>query len=373
MDLTVRKISDKKGLKQFVLFPWQIYKNDPYWVPPIISEQMHFLDKKKGVFFEFGEAEYFMAFDGDKPVGRISAHINHQYDKYQQDQSTGFFGFFECINDKQVANALFKEAFAWLKSRGKGRVIGPMSFCVYDEIAMLCDGYDSLPVIMTTYNPPYYNDLCTAAGFTKEVDWYAFLITKDVKIKPAIYKIRDRVMRQPNLRIETLNIKKIDEAVELITPVFRDAWGENWGHVPLTDKQFEYIKNALKFVVIPEITYLAFLDDKCIGFSITIKDANPAIQKANGRLYPFGMFKMMWHLRKVHRARTLLMGVLKEHRHRGIDLVFYLNTVEKGVKIGFDDSEGSVILETNQRMIRALEDLQAKRYKTYRIYQHDIK
>ena len=371
MDIQVKPVEGKKGLKQFVHFAKKIYKDNPYWVPPIYSDQMKFLDRRKGVFFEIGEAEYFMAFRDSQPVGRISAHVNHQYEKYH-DQETGFFGFFECVDDQEVANALFEEATRWVKSKGKSRILGPMNFTLYDESGMLYHGFDSLPVVLLPYNPAYYNDLVVGAGFEKAIDWYAFMVYADLEVKPSFYRIRNRILRQEGLEIVPLDMKKFDAVVQDVGTIFRDAWMENWGHVPLSDGQLKHLASELKHVVVPELTYLAYLDGKCIGFALNILDANPALQKANGRLFPFGLFKILREMKKIKRLRTIAMGVLKEYRHRGIDIVFYLNMVEKGREMGFEESECSIIVETNTRMIRALEDLNAKRYKTYRFYQKEI-
>jgi len=371
MDLNVKKVSTGKELGQFVHFAKTIYNDDPNWVPPIYSEQLKFLDKNKGVFFEIGEAEYFMAFDGDRPVGRISAHVNRQYEKYH-DSETGFFGFFECIDDQNVANALFDHAAQWLKSKNKSKILGPMNFTIYDEAGMLCDGYDTMPVVMLTHNPPYYNDLVTAAGFKKAIDWYAFKVYSDVPIKSSYYKIRERILRQKGLEIVPLDMKKFDRAVTDVGVIFKDAWMENWGHVPLSDGQLKHLASELKNVVIPELTFLAYLDGKCIGFSMSLIDANPALKKANGKLFPLGLIKILRELKKTKRIRTMAMGVLKEYRHRGIDVVFYLNTVENGIKMGITEADCSIIVETNDRMIGALEDLHADRYKTFRFYEKEI-
>ncbi len=370
MEITVRPVRSRKELKQFVLFPWQIYKNDPYWVPPLIHDQLNFLVPGKGAFFEFGEAELFMAFEGGRPVGRISAHVDHQYEKYR-DTISGHFGFFEAVNDRRVAAALFAKAEEWLAARGKIRVEGPFNFTLYDASGMLYEGFDSLPVIMLTYNPPYYNDLLTQCGYVKSIDWYAFMVRRDVKLRPSFYRIRERILKQ-GIRIETLDLKKLDVAIRHVGTIFNEAWIENWGHVPLTERQLRDLADELKFVVDPDLTYLAFLGEKCIGFSLSIKDANPALQKADGRLLPFGLLKILLHMRKIRRLRTIAMGVLKEHRHRGLDILFYLNTIEEGMKKGYTESECSIIVETNRRMIGALEDLQAVRYKTYRFYQKNL-
>jgi len=371
MAIRIKQVESKSELNTFIRLPWQIYRRDPYWVPPLISDTRKFLNPRTGSFFEFGEACYWLAYEGNSPVGRISSHINRQYEKYH-DPLTGFFGFFECQNHPEAASQLFDAASRWLHQRGKTRVLGPLSFSLYDVSGVLYEGFDSLPVILLAYNPPYYNDLLVQAGFEKAIDWYAFLVDKNVALKPAYRRVRDRILRQQGLKIVPLSMKEFPQRVRQVGRIFSDAWMENWGHVPMTDRQIEELAKELRLVAVPELTYFAEVDGECIGFSLSIKDLNPALQKANGRLFPFGLAKILWHSRKVHRLRTIAMGVLKEHRHRGIDVAFYLNTIEQGVKMGYTDSECSMIVETNQRMIGALEDLNARRYKTYRFYQKGL-
>jgi len=367
MASTVRQVSNRRELTEFVRLPRKIYCNDPLWVPPLQSDALKELDPRRGVFYQLGEAALFILYRDGDPVGRISAHVNFQYEKYQ-DTQTGFFGFFECERDQQSAEKLLETAGNWLREKGKRRMIGPMSFTVYDECGILCEGFDTMPVVLVAYNPPYYNDLVKGAGFEKVIDWYAFMVSRDLSIRPLFYKIRDRVMAQKDLRIVTLEMKHLDRAVADIAGIFKHAWSENWGHVPLTEGQVRHMVGQLKPVVVPELTYLAYLDGKCIGFSLSVKDVNPALQRANGRLFPFGFLKILMAMPRIHRIRTIAMGVLKPYRHRGIDIAFYLNTIEKGVSMGYVESECSIIVESNKRMIGALEDLSARRYKTFRIY-----
>jgi len=312
-----------------------------------------------------------LAYLNGQVVGRMSAHISRQYERYH-DNETGFFGYFECIPNLQVAQALLAAGEGWLRSQGKSRIIGPMSFTIYDISGMLMEGFDSTPVILTSYNPPYYNDLMVQAGYHKAIDWYAFLVRKTSTLRPGLQRIAKRVMQQEGLEIQTLDMKNFQERVQQVGHIFAEAWMENWGHVPLTEGQINDLAEELKMVIVPELTYFAMYHGECIGFSLSIKDLNPALQKANGRLFPFGLLKILWAGRKVKRLRTIAMGVLKEHRHRGIDIAFYMKTIENGLHLGFEDSECSIIVESNQRMIGALEDLSAERYKTYRFYEKKL-
>jgi GNAT superfamily N-acetyltransferase len=371
MSVEIRKVTTKQDLKVFLYLTKVIYKDDPYFVPPIYSDKLKFIDPKKGTFFDFGQAEYFLAYKNDKPVGRIAALTDSMYEKYH-DKNTGFFGFFESINDQKVADALYETAANWLKEKNKTIMRGPMSFTLYDESSFLYKGFDSLPVIMLPYNHEYYNDQAVNCGFKKSIDWYAFMVSIHVKIKPVFFKIRDRVIKQKGIKIQQLNMKHFDEAVQDVGIIFKDAWAENWGHVPFADSQLLHLASELKQAIIPELTYLAYDNGKCVGFMMNVWDANPALKKANGKLFPFGIIKILLEMKKIKRVRTVAMGVLKEYRHRGIDVAFYINAYEQGLKLGIQEAECSVIVETNQRMIGALEDLDAKRYKTYRFYEKKI-
>ena len=370
MSITIRPVGTRKELLQFIKLPWKLYEGDPYWVPPLISDQFKLFDKKNGTFFEFGKAELFTAWSGNELVGRITAHVDYQFEKYRNPKQ-GRFGFFECVDDKTVAGELLSAAETWLQKQGKTQVQGPYNFTLYDPSGFLYKGFDSMPVVLLAYNPSYYNALLTAHDYKKAIDWYAFMVRDNVKLRPSFQRIRQRVLRQ-GIRIERLNLKDLEKAVDYIGPIFNEAWMENWGHVPLTKGQLNDLKNELKYVVEPRLTYLAFLDHQCIGFSLSIKDANPALKKANGRLFPFGLIKMMLAMKKINRLRTIAMGVLKEHRNKGLDILFYLNTIEEGIPMGYTESECSIIVENNHRMIKALQYLQAENYKTYRFYQKNL-
>jgi ribosomal protein S18 acetylase RimI-like enzyme len=371
MSVTIVPVQNQKQLKKFVLFPWRIYKDNPYWVPPLIKDKLKFLDRKKGVFFEFGEADYFLAYKDGELAGRIDAHIDHQYEKYH-DKETGFFGFFECINDKEVANALFEAAEGWLLEKGKSKILGPECFTIYDETAMLYEGYDSLPTILLPYNPPYYHDLVKGCGFKKAMDWYAFHAPYEVQPVPAMFRVRERVIKKENITIKPLNMKEFDSLFEEVKIIFGDAWRENWGHTPLTEGQYKTFASEIKLVLVPELTLLAYVGDKMVGFIVTIIDANEAIKKANGRLFPFGIFKILLGVKKCKRLRIFMMGILKEYRNRGLDVVLYLDTMDKGRKLAYKEADCSLIVENNERMIRAVEAFGAKRYKTYRLYEKPI-
>jgi GNAT superfamily N-acetyltransferase len=193
-----------------------------------------------------------------------------------------------------------------------------------------------------------------------------------VVIPEVMRKIRDRLMRGGEVTIKPLEKKDFQRRAQQVKAIFNEAWGENWGHLPFTEKQFKYLFSEMNRIAIPELTYFAEAGGKTIGFSLTIKDANQALKKAKGRLFPFGLLQILWGLNKVTRLRTIVMGVLKEYRNRGIETAFYINTIENGRAMGYSQSECSQVVETNTKMIRGLEAIGAKRYKTYRLYEKSI-
>jgi ribosomal protein S18 acetylase RimI-like enzyme len=237
---------------------------------------------------------------------------------------------------------------------------------------MLYEGYDSTPTILLPYNPPYYHDLVKGYGFKKVIDWYAFNAPSEVQPVPAMFRVRERVLKKENITIEPLKKKEFDKRFEEVKTIFADAWRENWGHTPLTEGQYEMISSELKLILVPELTLLAYVDGKMVGFSITLIDANEAIKKANGRLFPFGILKILLGVKKCKRLRIFALGILKEYRNRGLDVVLYLDIMDQGKKLGYKDADCSLIVENNERMIRALEAFGAKRYKTYRLYEKPI-
>jgi GNAT superfamily N-acetyltransferase len=368
--IVVKKVANKKMLKEFVLLPWtlKIYENDPAWIPPLIGEQMKFFNPKHGYFFEIGEVDFFIAYRDGKPVGRITAHVNHLYEK-KYDNDTGFFGFFESINDVEVARALFNTAEEWLRAKGKKKMNGPQSFSIYDAVGFEVEGIDVVPVIGLFHLAGYYKDLAEACGFQKCIDWYCFLVRKIEDYKPYLKAVREEYMKGQNVEYKIFNKKDIQKRKGDLKHIFNTAWEGNWGHLPLTDKQLDALIEELIQVIVPELVIFAEKDGKTVGYIISIPDANPAFKALNGHLYPWRIIKALRAIKKVKKIRTIIMGVLPEYRGQKIDDVFYLRTIEDGIRLGFLESDCSLIVETNYKMIGALKPLKADRYKTYRIYE----
>lgn len=355
--------------------PWSIYRGLEHWVPPVISDQLAFLDPRRGVFFEHGEAELFLAFRDGLPVGRISAHLNHRHDAVHG-EGTGFFGFFECRDDEDASRALFGAAEEWLRSKGRRRAVGPLSFGVYDEIGVLLDAYDEDPYVMTSYNPPYYPRLVEGAGYRKEVDWYAFrgiAGETDAKTDRAFYLLRERAARNAGLRIRPLDLKRhLEREKAVVSRIFAEAWDRNWGHVALSRSEFDRLTAQLKGVVVPELSLVAELHGEPVGMTLSTWDVNEAIKKIDGRLFPFGAIRLLWNLKRTDRFRLILMGVLERYRNMGIHIALIADVMRNAVRLGFAEAEMSLVVETNAPMLAVFKSVRAERSKTWRIYAKEL-
>ena len=372
MSVKITIVTGKTDQNQFIRLPWSIYRDDPNWVPPLIIDQKEMFDKRRFPFFGHSEADFFLAWRDGRPVGRIAAIRNNNHLKIYRDD-VGFFGFFECINDPDVANALFNAAANWLHERGLKWMRGPESYSQNEEAGLLVDGFGSPPVLMMTYNPAYYSGLLETAGFNKIMDLYAYAISHADRVPALLAEKVTLIKKRAGFTVRPLNMRQIDREVEAIKTIYNAAWSENWGAVPLTDREMDHLVKNLVQIVIPDMALVAEIDAKPVGISITVPDINEALIKINGRLLPFGLLKLLWYRRRITGVRTLIMGVLKEYRKIGIDSVMYYETFKNGLAHGFTHGEMSWILENNHLMRYALENLEGCQiYKTYRLYQKAI-
>ncbi|MFQ6615625.1 MAG: N-acetyltransferase [Fidelibacterota bacterium] len=369
--IEIHPVRTRRELKRFVTFPWKIYQGDPNWVPPLVMDRLSFFNPRKNPFFQHSEADLFMATDNGEPAGRIAA-IRYSRHLETHGDSTGFFGFFECVDDATVANALFERASQWVADRGLTRIRGPMNFTVNDEAALLVEGFDRPPVVMMTYNPPYYERLVTGYGFKKAQDLFAYYLDAPRSIPERLVRAWELMGKREGIRIRTINMKDFDAEVERIHQIHEQAWGENWGSVPLTRDEIRRIAKDLKLILDPDLVLMVEDGDKPVGVSVTLPDINQALKYANGRLFPAGLVKILWHKRKIDAVRVFIMGVVKGYRRRGLDAAMYYKTMEAALKKGYKWGEMSWVLESNTPMRRVLDRLGIEVYKTYRIYDKEI-
>jgi hypothetical protein len=372
-NVTVREMSGKATM-DFIKYSWKIYMNDPNWVPPLIMERKEFLDPKKNPFFKHADVCCFGAYRNNDMVGRIAAIVNHKHNTFHQDK-TGFFGLFESVNDPEVAGALFRHAENYLKERGMTHIQGPASFSSNDEYGLLVQGFDSPPVIMMTYNPKYYIDLIENNGFLKAKDLYALEVDDKQGVPERLTRSTELILKRSNVTIRQFRKNKFWEEIEILKGLYNAAWEKNWGFVPMTDEEFYHLAKTMKSVVDPDIIFFAEHQGKPIGFSLSLPDINQAlIRVRNGRLFPFGLLKLLWYTRpgKIHRIRVITFGILKEFRNLGIDVALNYHNFVDGMKKGYHWAEMSWVLEDNIAIVRPIERLGGRVYKTYRIYEKSI-
>ncbi len=372
-NIEVKKVTDKKMLLEFIKVPWtaEIYRDDPAWVPPVIKDQLHFFDPDEGYFFEHGEAQLFIAYLDGKPAGRITAHTYSRYEE-KYDRDTGFFGFYECIDNLNVSKALFDTAREWLRAKGKKKMNGPQSFTIYDSVGFDCINNGRMPVIGMFHLAHWYEKHALAYGFEKYIDWFCFMVKKDGINWDPLFKMRDEMMKKTDIKFIVAKKKDIPNRADDVMRIFNAAWEGNMDHLPLTDKQFKLMFDELKMVIIPELAIFAEQDGKTIGFILSVPDANPGIAELKGKLYPWRIVKLLWKVKRTKTLRTILMGVMPEYRGQNIDQILILMTIEIGLGLGYVQSDCSLIVETNKKMIGALKYLNSDCYKGYRLFQINV-
>lgn len=326
----------------------------------------------KNPFYEHGEVESYLARRANGEVaGRICAVVNRAHNEFHKDR-VGFFGLFESVNEPAVARALFEHAGRFLKDRGLTSMRGPMNFSVNEEIGMLVEGFDTPPVIMMTHNPPYYNELMAASGFTKAADVLAYQLSKG-ELSDRVLRIGEKLESRLHVRIRPFNPKDFWNEVQRVIDVYNQAWEANWGFVPMTEREVKALAESLKFIYDPRFIFFAETDEgKPVGFSLALPDVHVLLKKLNGRLLPFGIFKLLAGRKKIERLRILLLGVSPAYRGRGIDTVFYCRTYQAGLRAGFNWAEFSWVLEDNKLMHDAALAMGAVPYKRWRIWEKSL-
>jgi len=379
-DLTVSSVETKDELLEFISFPWEVYKDNSFWVPPLISERKEFLDAEENPFFEHARAEYFIARRGDKVVGTVAALTNDKYNEFQQ-TNVGFFGFFEVLEDAEAAERLLSTAVEWARKAGHDSIIGPVQFSTNDEVGLLVDGFDDRPRILMTYNPRRYLEYYESAGLQKVMDLLAYEINlKDFlkNVPEKLTRVLEKVRARKNFHIRTIRLKEYDAEIDRIKKIYNKSWEPNWGFVPMTDREFSKLAKNLKPLIDPKIALIVEKDGEAVGFALTMPDLNQPLHLAYpkpGTPEPVTMTKLLWHWKirkRIDWIRVLALGVLPEFRGSGVDALMYLETVKAAARGGYKMAEGSWILENNVMMNRGIRSIGGKVYKTYRMFEKKL-
>lgn len=364
--MNVEAVSGRRALRAFQRVPFDVYRADPNWVPPLLFQERRFLDPRKNPFFAHAEARLFLACDGGRAIGRVAACV----DRNTQEafgEAVGAFGFFEVL-EPGAAGPLLAAAETWLRERRCVRALGPMGFTTnHANCGLLVEGFDSAPCLMMSYNPPGYAGLIEAAGYAKAKDLFAYWQSSE-SMDPRVFRVMEKVRSREGIEVRWGEPKAYAREIETIRGLYRRAWERNWGFVPMTEEEFADMAKELKSIYDPEFLFLATVDGEPAGFCLSLPDIGPALRCARGRLLPFGIFHLLRGLKTCRAVRIILMGIAPEHRRRGIESIFYAETFRSAVRKGIAGGEASWILEDNRMMNQALERLGAKRYKRYRIY-----
>ena len=357
-----------KALKQFVEFPYRLYRDYPHYVPPLRIAVKELLDREKHPFYKDAEAEFFVAKKEGQVVGRVAAILDKAHNRFHQ-ENAGFFGFFECINDQAVADALLQRAKSWVFDRGAKFLRGPVNPSTNYECGTLVEGFDSDPMVMMPYNPEYYPVLLERAGLHKSKDLFAWLSNANTIDIKKIDRVADKAVKGNGVTVRPINMKNFAADVENVWNIYNSAWERNWGFIPMSKEEFQLQGKEMKQILKPELVLIGEVAGRVVGFALALPDINQALKPAQGKLIPTGLIKILYYQRLVKSVRVLALGVVEEYRASGLAAGFYATLVRNARKLGYGDCEMSWILEDNVLMNRSLEVMGAKRYKVYRIYE----
>jgi GNAT superfamily N-acetyltransferase len=375
-DIEITKVASRADRDAFIRFPWRVYENDPAWVPPLLLERKEFLDQKKHPFFEHGKAELFLARRAGEIVGRIMASDDPKYNALHG-SNVGCFGMFESVDDAAVASALFDAASAWLRVLGRDEIMGPIDYSTNYLCGLLIDGFQHPPTLLTSHNPPYYAGLIENWGFEKAIDLYAWWFAKPQEAAERLGRLgRALKKKRREVALRRGNLRDLAGEARRLRAIYNEAWEKNWGFVPFTEKEFDFMARELKPLLVPDLVWLAEIEGEPVGFILCVPDINVAFKKINGRLttfgLPIGLAKLLYHKSRLKTVRLVALGVVPKYRRHGIAEMLVLHIIEEAmIKRGFI-GECSLILENNKMMNRFLEAIGAEKYKTYRIYRRRV-
>ena len=365
--VNVAAISLPRATRRFVQTWFSIYEDDPHWVPPLFVERKRFFDPTKNPYFKHARVAYFIATRDGRDVGTIAATIDMAYQR--EEPGTAFFGFFEFVNDVEVAAALLGAARKWLGEQGMRKLLGPFNFNTNHEFGLLVDGFDSDPLVANPHNSAYYPEIYAALGLQPAMDWYAYNVDATHERFDTMLRVAERLKsRHPEIRIRPLNLSDFDQEVERVREIYVDAWEQNWGHVHVSDEEFDIIAQGLKRVIDPDLCFVAETADRVVAISITLPDFNQVVKKMNGRVFPFGWRHLLMKNRISDRRRVFMLGVARDFQSLPLGALLYAETFRVVRAKGFPGGDASLILENNVRMRGALEKMGGTIVKTYRNY-----
>lgn len=377
MPLDLAPVTTRRDLRRFVDLPWRLFdrRRFPAWVPPLRSTVYDALDRAKHPFYAEADRELFLARRGDTIVGRIAAIENRAHNAFHGDR-VGFWGFFECIDDQAVADALFDAAARWLGARGLDVLRGPMNPSTNYECGLLTDGFEHRPSFMTSWNPPYYAALCDAAGLHKAKDLLAYFLPmgdRSWSLPPTFARLAERAILKSKVAFRDLDLRRFDDELEVCWEVYNAAWERNWGFVPMSKAEFVHTAREIKPLLNPRYAFAADVDGRTVAFMLAVPDYSAVLQRiGTGRLFPTGALRLMLGKRGIRDWRVMALGLRREYRTRGILPLFAWEAFRRGRQAGEQGAEASWILEDNEPMNRAMTAMGTRIYRRWRVYDRPI-
>jgi len=374
VSVEIRPVRSRRDLTRFIKLPWRLYDTEPLWVPPLVSERRRHLSRGRNPFFEHAEAEYFLAWRDGEPVGRISAHIDQRLNELQ-DNRWGLFGFFESEDDPRVATALLEAAEGWLRERGTDRMVGPLDFSTNHECGVLVEGHQRPPQILENWHHPYYGGLLEGWGLGKAMDLFKrelYISDKDT-VLPVIWELADKLEPEHGITLRHLNKRDLEQEVRRFSVIYNEAWENNWGAVPLTERELKHLGKEIKPILNENWGMFAEKDGETVGAALTVPDFNQVLAKLNGRLLPFGWLRALRARDDIDRVRVFALGVKPEYQHTGVAAAFYAEHFRMASITRQTGGEMGWILETNTAMNRAMEAMGGRLVKRYRIYERTFR
>jgi GNAT superfamily N-acetyltransferase len=373
----IRRVEGKGDRKQFLDLPYRLYATEERWVPPLRFERKQHIDPAKNPFFEHAEVQFFLALRDGRVVGRISAHIDRNLNEFQ-DNAWGLFGFFECENDPEAARALVDAAEAWLRERGRDRMVGPMDYTTNDECGLLIEGHERPPIILCPWQHAYYQPLLEeACGLDKAMDllMWELQVSDKSKVHESIWDVADAVEAQHGIIVRPFRKRDLQDEVTRFLEVYNSAWERNWGFVPLTEKEIRHYAKQLKPVLDENWAMIAERTDtgEVVGAALTLPDFNQVLAKVkDGRLLPFGWLSALRNRKKIDQVRVFALGVKPEYQHTGVAARMYQMHFEAAASTPQTGGEMGWILETNKAMNRAMEGMGGRVVRKYRVYEREL-
>jgi GNAT superfamily N-acetyltransferase len=378
MAIIVKKVDTKKELEQFIRFPWRVLKNDPHWVPPLLNDRRDKLEFKKNSFWKNADRELFIAYQNGAPAGTIIA-IHDRYRQERFNEPLGMFGFFDCINDREIAQNLFQATTAWLKDRDLTSIRGPYNPSTSDEVGILVEGYDTIPALLEAHNPSYYPALFTDNGFRKYQDIVARHIfhppeaqsLADV-LPEKIIRVGEMVQKRLDLKIRPVNIKNWESEIHLATDLYNQALDGLPEFTPISFEEFLTFANSFKPIMDPAMALIADVSGKPVGFALALPDFNQAFLHLNGRMDLIGTLKLLWYSRKIDRATFKILVMIPEYQRRGIETALVLEVCKTLWKKNYREVDMSLTGDENEKSNRYQDNLGMKIYRRYRVYEKEI-